>query len=203
MEPRPVTPVGLAQIPLWMKKVITMARNVTAVYRSFQTADLVRCELEGFGISRSYIHVIPDTERHSGDMAGAAPSATTSADATGVTTSGYGTEDDRYADIIDDLYLPDDDTRTYKHCVRRGDYVVSAEVDDDQVSRVVEIMRHPEAETHNLDERSEAFRTEADLPRRGGWSADETRLGTRDAAHEDPFTRSYQRKDRLEERRYD
>lgn len=213
-----------------------MTRNVTAVYRTHATADLVRRELEGLGISRGYIHVLPDDARSgsasatgAADVAsGTAPAGTGSAPLTtglspadtGTTPAGGGTvaagagtapagttehahEGVPHAtlmDAVDDLYLPDDDTRTYKHSLQRGDHVVSVEASDDQVARVLAIMRRPEAEAHNLDTSDEEFRTAEDFPRREGYVADETRLGRRDPEMVDPYTRSYERGTGLDER---
>ena len=98
-----------------------MNRNVTAVYRTYSVADLVRAELEELGVSRSDIHMIPDSDLTAG-------------------TSGE-REDRRWSDTLHDLDLPDEDMRTYQSCVRRGDYVVSANVDESDVDRVQQIMR--------------------------------------------------------------
>nr|WP_111301650.1 DUF2382 domain-containing protein [Paracoccus saliphilus] len=50
---------------------------------------------------------------------------------------------DRHDDV-DTLHLPDEDAAAYKQAVREGHYVVSADVEDDQVDASAEIMRHPE-----------------------------------------------------------
>ncbi|CAN5700059.1 hypothetical protein BH23PSE1_BH23PSE1_05970 [soil metagenome] len=205
-----------------------MYRNVTAIYRSAQTAELVRQELEGLGISRGSIHVIPDassgvTSAGISDTTRAAPGATagmgdttatgmgdTTAtgmdDTTGMrdtTTTGMTDDSSRHFDAIDDLNLPDDDAQTYKHCIRQGDYVVSAEVDDEQVARVQELMRRPESEAHNIDTRRDEFSTADPVAAREGRTVDEERRGARDAAHEDAYTRSYTRGSRLEDRKLD
>lgn len=160
-----------------------MHRNVTAIYRTYATADLVRQELKSFGISPGYIHVIPDTE----DSA----------------LAGDAREDPRYSDQLYDLHLPDEDLRTYQQSVRSGDYVVSVEVDQGQVERVQEIMRRPEAEAYDLDHRSGEFRTAEIYPYSDltGRRIDEDRLAQRDPDHADPYTRSYRRNARLNERR--
>ena len=163
-----------------------MHRNVTAIYRTHATADLVRRELSDLGISSGYIHVIPD------------------ADDTAATTGGTGTRDDaRYSDQLHDLHLPDDDLRMYQQCVRRGDYVVSVEVDEDQVTRVQEIMRRPEDEAYDLNSTRGEF-GDAELD---PYSAPDSRRTNEDwraepdPAHDDPYTRSYRRNARLDERR--
>lgn len=152
-----------------------MNRNVTAVYRTYQVADLVRRELEQLGISRRQIHVIPDSEDH--------------------VRSGAYREERRWTDELHDLHLPDDDLRTYQQSVRRGDYVVSANVDDEAVRRVQEIMRRPETEAYKLDDRSDEFRDEvvivhSDTTRP---ASDARYIGRRDTEHTDPYLRSYSR----------
>ena len=52
------------------------------------------------------------------------------------------------ADDIDTLYLPRDEANVYRHAVQEGNYVVSAEVEDEQLDTVADIMRHPE---HGVD----------------------------------------------------
>lgn len=151
-----------------------MDRNVTAIYRTYAVADLVRRELETVGISRANIHVIPDRE----DI---------------VAESGY-REDRRWTDLLHDLQLPDEDVRTYQHSVRRGDYVVSANVDDEWVERVQEIMRRPEAEAYDLDARTDEFGEETVIPPSDPARERDPRLvGRRDTAYTDPYVRSYRR----------
>ncbi|SFG66913.1 hypothetical protein SAMN04488020_103142 [Palleronia marisminoris] len=158
-----------------------MHRNITAIYRTHAVADLVRRELSELGISSSDIRVVPDRDEP-------------------VDADGHRT-DNKYSDQLHDLHLPDEDLRTYQQSVRRGDYVVSAEVDENQVGRAKEIMRRPEGETHNLDQRSGEFEGETVDPysdpdnRRtnADWAAE------RDHDHSDPYTRSYKRNTRLNE----
>lgn len=178
-----------------------MTRNVTAVYRTHATADLVRRELEQFGISRGYIHVLPDDARDAAlgiNMGGTATGATSASGASEYAHEGV--PNTALMDAVDDLQLPDEDTRTYKHSLQRGDHLVSVEADDDQVARVITIMRRPEAEAHNLDMSDEEFRGAADFPRREGYVVDEDRFARRDPELVDPYTRSYERRTRLDER---
>jgi hypothetical protein len=151
-----------------------MNRNVTAVYRTYSVADLVRRELEALGITSGNIHVIPDSE----DVVGA---------------SGRG-DDYRWADALHDLDLPEEDVRTYQHSVRRGDFVVSANVDEDLVVRVQEIMRRPEAEAYNLDVRADEFQDEAIIAHSDTRRTSDGRLiRRRDTTYTDPYVRSYRR----------
>ena len=150
-----------------------MSRNITAVYRTYSVADLVRAELEELGLSRSDIHVIPDSDLSAG----------TSADR----------DDRRWSDKLHDLDLPDEDVRTYQSSVRRGDYVVSANVDDSSVERVQQIMRRPEAEAYDLDAREAEFRDETIYPHSSRAAADTRVKHQRDPAYTDPYLRSYRR----------
>jgi hypothetical protein len=151
-------------------------RTVALWYLVWRTA-------RDFGILPGDIYVIPDTDD--------------------TPVAGGTREDRRYSDKLHDLHLPDEDLKTYQHSVRRGDYVVSAEIDDEHIGRVQEIMRRPEAEAHDLDKRSGDFQSEKLDPysdpagRRvdEGWSAE------RDIDHRDPYTRSYKRSSKISQRR--
>lgn len=156
-----------------------MHRNVTAIYRTHATADLVRRELGELGVSSGDIHVIPDRDIPVGP-------------------EGH-RSDDRYSDQLHDLHLPDEDLRTYQQSVRRGDYVVSVEIDEEQVGRVKDIMKRPEGEARDLDQRSEEL-AGADLdpysdPNSGRPGEDLT--AQRDPDHADPYSRVYTRNTRL------
>ncbi len=104
-------------------------------------------------------------------------------------------------DDLHDLHLPENDLRTYQQSVRRGDYVVSAEVDEDEVVRVQEIMRRPEDEAYNLDTRDTEFQSETLHPHSAGATrtADERYLGRRDPADADAYSRTYHRDQPLED----
>ena len=158
-----------------------MHRNVTAIYRTHAVADLVRRELTDLGVSESRIHVIPDRDEPVGG-------------------EGY-RDDNRYVDDLHNLHLPEDDVRTYQQSIRRGDYVVSVEVDADDVPRVQEIMRRPESEAYNLDSRDEEFRNETLVaPTPMGTAEGAGWLGRRDTTSTDPYTRAYERDQPLRDR---
>lgn len=149
-----------------------MGRNVTAIYRTHAVADLVRQELEAIGLSRGDIHIIPDQAQASG--------------------GDYQSHDDR----LHDLHLPENDLRTYQNCVRRGDFVVSAEVaDDGDIANVQKIMRRPEDEAYNLDLTDSDYADQTVYPRSDADPYTNLRGGSaeRDPAYTDPYVRSYRR----------
>lgn len=186
-----------------------MRRAVTAIYRSYDVAALVRDELERLGIGRGHIAIIPDTERRTASMGGATAGMT----GTGVTPGAdfttttpryvetaptYSDADAAYGDAFDDLHdlhLPEADTRTYQQAIRNGDYVVSVDVDDNtDVARIQEIMRRPE-DAYDLDDLDTRYGGATYAPRRQPMREgyDERMIGRRDASLSSSYSRYYDR----------
>lgn len=115
-----------------------MHRAVTAIYRTYATATQVRDAITATGVSSSYVDIIPDTDDR-------------------IAEGAY--RDDGVLDELHDLHLPESDARTYQQAVRRGDYVVSANVDDDEVAAVMAAMSRPEQEMYDIDATEEEFST--------------------------------------------
>ncbi|WP_176559610.1 YsnF/AvaK domain-containing protein [Rubellimicrobium roseum] len=136
-----------------------MQRAVTAIYRAFDVADLVRGELEQLGIASHNITVLPDTAGGS--------------NFTGSTQDHAGTAIDR----LHDLGIPEEDARTYQQALRNGDYVVSVEVDDDAyLDRVQEVMRRPE-DAYDLDALDSQYSDADYIPRQQAAYADTGSVG--------------------------
>jgi hypothetical protein len=153
-----------------------MYRNVTAIYRTRETADLVRRGLEEIGIASSDIHLVPDRDHP---------------------VTGGGVRDDAdYSDRLHDLHLPADDVRTYQQCVRRGDYVVSVEAEERHLDQVKAIMRRPEDETYHLENTASEFSSAPVVPHSAGEGhmLNEESRAQRLAAHDDPYARTYERR---------
>lgn len=200
-----------------------MRRAVTAIYRTYDVAALVRDELERLGIGRGHIHVIPDAERRSTS----ARAGTVGAPGTVVATPGTGTTpgsdfttttpryadtaaaytdaapaysdaDAPYADAFDDLHdlhLPESDTRVYQQAIRNGDYVVSVDLDDNaDIARVQEIMRRPE-DAYDLNDLDTRYGDATYAPRRQALREDYSNgmMGRRDDARSTPYSRYYDR----------
>lgn len=124
-----------------------MQRAVTAIYRTYAVADQVRDHIADLGVSRGYIHVVPDS-----DMS---------------VESGSYRDTDSFNDDLHDLHLPEDELRTYQQAVRRGDYVVSVNVDDEShLDGIMEIMRRPE-DSYDIDALDEEYRDAEYVPRAG------------------------------------
>ena len=114
-----------------------------------------------------------------------------------------GADDERHHayDRLHELHLPEEDVRTYQHAVRRGDYVVSAEVDEDKVEKVKAIMRRPETEAWDIEHRGSEFRNETLIAHSAGEGhmLNEDRRARRLAVGDDDrYTRTYERNQRLD-----
>lgn len=124
-----------------------MQRAITAIYRTYAVADLVRDEIAELGVSRGHIHVVPDRDE--------------------TLEPGASRETDTYNSDLHGLHLPEDELRTYQQAVRRGDYVVSVNVDDEaHLDRIMEIMRRPE-DAYDIDALDEEYRDAEYIPAAG------------------------------------
>lgn len=176
-----------------------MQRTVTAIYRSYDVANLVREELERLGVERHHITVVPDRTSLADD---ADPARRPAIIPLTLTTRDAATDDEVYwdnfetaVDRLHDLHLPESDTRTYQQAIRHGDFVVSVNLDDDaDLGRVDEVMRRPE-HAHDLDALDATHRDADYVPRRQppGEGYDERMVGRRDDDQLSPYTRSYRR----------
>lgn len=205
-----------------------MHRNVTALYRTGEAAERVRLAVEEIGIPTHAIHVIPDGVHDLASRTPAADSSATDSSGPEVSFAGAGSgiaptdapivphehpfhhagmlEAGAEPDIdrLYDLQLPEDDLRTYQHAIQQGDYVVSVEVEDEQLERVKEVMRHPVDEIHNIEQRALEFRNHdliAHSSGKGGHRlSDEYRARRLTKDSEDELARVYERDRRLDRR---
>lgn len=128
-----------------------MTRMITAMFDSRAEADAAADHLvREVGLHRSAVQV------HGGEAdAGTArtPAATSSAD------------DVTFWSALRDLFVPDEDRPTYAEGLRRGSFLVTAEVDDAEMERAMDVL-----ESHgavDLDTREAQWRE-------GGWTGQET-----------------------------
>ena len=158
-----------------------MTKAVTAIYRNHATADLVREELTSAGVDRGDIHIVPD-------------------DATPMTGETRA-DDAGWNDELHRLHVPESDLKTYQNAARKGDYVVSVDLDGDvDLSRIKEIMRRPEGEAYDIDAMDKLYAGTEYTPMTGSesYAYDDRYIGTRDdaSAGEDGYVRSYTRPQR-------
>ena len=121
-----------------------MQRAVTAIYRTYAVADLVREEIAELGVSRGHIHVVPRQDEP--------------------LEEGHVRDTDTFNLELHDLHLPEEELRTYQEAVRRGDYVVSVNVDDEShLDGIMEVMRKPE-DAYDIDALDEEYRDAEYVP---------------------------------------
>jgi len=124
-----------------------MAKTVTCLYTSDAEASSVIRELEDAGISQGKICLF--TQSGQDRFWDGASSFDDDASVTG---------EDRVARYLTSNGVPGDDAHAYAEGVRRGHALVAVRCDDDEVSRVVDILDNDDV--LDLDERQEDWRSE-------------------------------------------
>lgn len=118
-----------------------MTSTITAIFETYDIAETVRQEIGDLGVGAPQIMVVPD--------------------GSGQTVAGEPRSDDEVAEI-QYLHIPSEDVRVYQQAVREGHYVVSADVEDAHVDRVIEIMRHPDRGGVDIDAYAASFQSRDD-----------------------------------------
>jgi uncharacterized protein (TIGR02271 family) len=136
---------------------------ITAFFDSRTDAEEAVTRLEGMGIARGGIRIVPGNERDT-------------------ETSGTSSrqEPQGFWASLSDLFLPDEDRHVYAEGLNRGGYLVSLHVSDAEYERALDIL--DDEGTIDIDERAASWRSE-------GWTGTasdaglgaSTTSGTRDA----------------------
>ena len=129
-------------------------RMVTAFFDSRSDAEDAIERLADAGVPRDSIRFMPGDERDPPDDAGDAAR----------------TEPRGLWDSLGDLFLPDEDRGTYAEGLRRGGYLISVHVSDEQYERVLDIL--DDEGTIDIDERAESWRSEGWTGSSGSSTAD-------------------------------
>ncbi|HEY8610312.1 MAG TPA: YsnF/AvaK domain-containing protein [Roseomonas sp.] len=133
-----------------------MTRTITGLFDSRAEAEAVASHL------RAHDGINPDRISIHG--------ATGTAGATGTTSS---TEDRGFWASLRDLFIPDEDRYAYSEGIRRGGYVVSAEVEDNVVDHALDVFEEHGAV--DLDSREAEWRS-------SGWAGYQPGMATDDSA---------------------
>ncbi|MBI0539466.1 DUF2382 domain-containing protein [Roseomonas sp. KE2513] len=103
-----------------------MTRTITAMFSNRTAADRAVSQLtRELGLESSQVRV------HAAETG-----------STGVATSGAATEDTGFWASLKDLFVPDKDRSAYAEGIRRGNVVVSADVDEGMLDRAMDILEH-------------------------------------------------------------
>jgi uncharacterized protein (TIGR02271 family) len=138
---------------------------ITAFFDSRTDAEEAVTRLEGMGIARGGIRLVPGNERDT-------------------ETSGTSSrqEPQGFWASLSDLFLPDEDRHVYAEGLNRGGYLVSLHVSDAEYERVLDIL--DDEGTIDIDERAASWRSEGWTGTASGAGAGlgaSTTSGTRDA----------------------
>ena len=143
----------------------TNQRMITAFFDSRTDAEEAVTRLEGIGIARGSIRLVPGNERDT-------------------ETSGTSSrqEPQGFWASLSDLFLPDEDRHVYAEGLNRGGYLVSLHVSDAEYERALDIL--DDEGTIDIDERAASWRSEGWTGTASGAGAGlgaSTTSGTRDA----------------------
>jgi uncharacterized protein (TIGR02271 family) len=116
-------------------------RMITAFFDSRDDAEEAIARLEGTGIARGSIRLVPGHEQDTGRSSASA----------GETTKGFW-------DSLGDLFLPDEDRHTYAEGLNRGGYLMSVNASDAEYERALDIL--DDEGTIDIEERAASWRSE-------------------------------------------
>ena len=152
-----------------------MSRTITALFDTRADADAGGERLKQAGVDASNVSVHDQT--------------------THKTSGDYSTRNDKglWA-TVKGVFVPDADRHTYEEGIRRGGFLLTADVDDDKTPAAVKALE--EANSIDLDARSEQWRSEGWDYQGGaagdlGDDGDTTPWGSRDDTYDSGRFRSY------------
>jgi uncharacterized protein (TIGR02271 family) len=122
-----------------------MSRRVTAFYDSRSEAESARTRLSQSSIEAERVRIVDQNE--TGSSAGS--------------SSGASGDGEGFWSSLKSAFLPEEDSHTFEEGMRRGGYLLCAEVDEDDADRAIAIL--DETGSVDLDQRQDQWRSE-------GWS---------------------------------
>jgi uncharacterized protein (TIGR02271 family) len=137
-----------------------MTRTVTALFDQRSDAEAAEARLKAANVDASHIHI------HDQSSSGIHATGHSTSSAPGMWAS------------VKNAFLPDEDRHTYEEGVRRGGFLLTADVDEEHVDGVVRVLE--EANTVDIDDRAGQWRS-------SGWDyAPEAAVGTASGFGGDP-----------------
>lgn len=116
-----------------------MTRTITALFDQRHDADAAEARLKASNVDADHIRI------HDKSSAGYNETGRSTRQDPGMWSS------------IKNAFLPDEDRHTYEEGVRRGGFLLTADVDEDKVDQAVRVLE--EANTVDIDERSQQWRS--------------------------------------------
>lgn len=124
-----------------------MSRTVTAMFDNRSEAESARERLSASGVEADRVRIIDQGSSDSGSGMGSG-------------SSGSGNHEGFWASLKD-MFLPDEDRHAYGEGIRRGGYMLVAEVDESDANRACSIL--DESNSVDFDQRQDEWRN-------GGWT---------------------------------
>lgn len=121
-----------------------MSRTITALFDQRAEAEAVKAKLEASSVHADHVRVHDQSSAGFGENAG----------------STHG-EPGMWGSVKN-AFLPDEDRHTYEEGLRRGGFLLTADVDEDQVDDVVRLLE--DADTVDIDDRSQQWKS-------SGWNS--------------------------------
>ena len=135
-----------------------MSSTITAMFDTRADAEAAKERLKASNVDADHVHV---HDKSSADYK----------------EQGYSTHEDQgFWTSVKNAFLPDEDRHTYEEGVRRGGAVLTADVDEDDVARAVQVLE--EAGSIDVDERASQWRQSGwDYPAAAGAATGASALG--------------------------
>ena len=127
-----------------------MTQTITALFDTKADAEAAKARLAQSNVDAGHVSIHDKTS-------------------SGYKDSGYSTTNEPGMwGSIKNAFLPDEDRHTYEEGVRRGGFLLTADVDDSNVDAAVKVLE--EANTVDIDDRSQQWKS-------SGWNYDAARVG--------------------------
>lgn len=141
-----------------------MSRTITAFYDSRPEAEAAKRQLEASQFDAERVRIIDQSssgqssshESSSASQGGSSYSSSSSSSSSGDSGEGQG-----FFSSLRDMFMPDEDAHAYDEGIRRGGFLLCAQVDDDRADDAVRMLES--SNSVDFDEREQSWRTE-------GWS---------------------------------
>jgi uncharacterized protein (TIGR02271 family) len=132
-----------------------MSRTVTALFDSRAEAEAARERLSQSSIDAERVRILDQSSSGS---------------------SGSGESGEGFWSSVKDAFMPDDDRHAYEEGMRRGGYLLCAQVDEDDTDRAISILE--ESDSVDFDQRQDSWRSEGWQPYSGTMGTTGGNMGT-------------------------
>jgi uncharacterized protein (TIGR02271 family) len=141
-----------------------MSRTITAFFDTRAEADAARERLSQSSIEADRVRIVDQS--HTGSGAGGSGESYSSGGGTGSAGAGDG---QGFWSSLKSAFLPEEDSHAYEEGMRRGGYLLCAEVDEDEADRAISLL--DETNSVDMDGRQDEWRSQGWAGFTGGTSS--------------------------------